>query len=227
MFSYKWEYPWLNSSLNNSLDVLNNQRIPTKKLVLKDRMLFCMWLMVYVSNYSFLDWYHSLCFTKFSSIQTSHFVCDVYTNDSCHWNCLQTVTEAPLDVSRKSLWNRWGYLRIIQEWFSLFLHKNMLWVLIRITSAGRFQWVPTTHFYRKLTKIILRWLSGMAEIFMYSKGITENTENNWAMSCENLFMPYVNNKGADQPMHLRSLDSIIPLVSLTKISSLYLASMTA
>ena len=46
-------------------------------------------------------------------------------------------------------------------------------------------------------------------------------------------MPYANNKGADQHVHPRSLisafvvhclDSIIPLVSISKISSLYLAS---
>ena len=51
-----------------------------------------------------------------------------------------------------------------------------------------------------------------------------------------LFMPYANNKGADQPAHLRSLictfvvhclGSIIPLVSISKISSLYLVSATA
>ena len=49
-------------------------------------------------------------------------------------------------------------------------------------------------------------------------------------------MPYANNKGADQPAHPRSListfvvsclDSIIPLVSISKISSLYLASVAA
>ena len=47
-------------------------------------------------------------------------------------------------------------------------------------------------------------------------------------------MPYENNKGADQPAHPRSListfivhclDSLIPLVSISKISSLYLASL--
>ena len=46
---------------------------------------------------------------------------------------------------------------------------------------------------------------------------------NWATSWENLFMPYANNKGADQPAHPRSLnsafvirywDSIKPLASL-------------
>ena len=49
-----------------------------------------------------------------------------------------------------------------------------------------------------------------------------------------MFIQYVNNKGADQSAHLRSLintfvvrclDSIEPLVSIPKISSLYLASM--
>ena len=46
-------------------------------------------------------------------------------------------------------------------------------------------------------------------------------------------MPYANNKGADYPAHpcslnstffVRCLDSIIPLVSKSEISSLYLAS---
>ena len=49
-------------------------------------------------------------------------------------------------------------------------------------------------------------------------------------------MPYANNKGADQPAHSRSLisafvvhclDSITPLVSISEISSLYLASVAA
>ena len=46
-------------------------------------------------------------------------------------------------------------------------------------------------------------------------------------------LPYANNKDADQPAHprsligvfvIRSLDSIMPLVSISEISSLYLAS---
>ena len=50
---------------------------------------------------------------------------------------------------------------------------------------------------------------------------------------KNLFLPYANNKGADQPAHprslistfvVRSLDSIISVVSVSEISSLYLAS---
>ena len=49
-------------------------------------------------------------------------------------------------------------------------------------------------------------------------------------------MPYANNKGANQPAHplslistfvVHSLDSIIPLVSISEISSLYLASVAA
>ena len=55
----------------------------------------------------------------------------------------------------------------------------------------------------------------------------------WATSRENLFLPYANNKGADQLAHPRSListfvvrcrDSIISLVSISKISNLKLAS---
>ena len=50
----------------------------------------------------------------------------------------------------------------------------------------------------------------------------------WATLWENLLLPYANNKGADQPAHPRSListfvfrclDSIIPLVSKSEISS--------
>ena len=58
----------------------------------------------------------------------------------------------------------------------------------------------------------------------------------WATSWENLFLQYANNKGADQPalprsliitFFVRYLDSIIPLVSLSEISSLQLASVAA
>ena len=58
----------------------------------------------------------------------------------------------------------------------------------------------------------------------------------WATSWENLFMQYATNKGADEPAHPRSListfiirclDSIIPLVSISEISSLYLAAVAA
>ena len=49
-------------------------------------------------------------------------------------------------------------------------------------------------------------------------------------------LSYANNKGADQPAHpyslistfvVRCLDSIIPLVSISELSSLYLASVAA
>ena len=62
------------------------------------------------------------------------------------------------------------------------------------------------------------------------------TRSIWATSWENLFMPDANNKGADQPAHPRSLisafvvrclDSIMPKVSISKMSSLYLASVPA
>ena len=54
----------------------------------------------------------------------------------------------------------------------------------------------------------------------------------WATSWQNLILPYANNKGTDQPARistfvLRCQDSIIPLVSISEISSLYLASLAA
>ena len=53
-----------------------------------------------------------------------------------------------------------------------------------------------------------------------------------ATSWENLFMPYANNKDADQTARIsafvvRCLDNIVLLVSIPEISSLYLASMAA
>ena len=51
-----------------------------------------------------------------------------------------------------------------------------------------------------------------------------------------MFLPYANNKGADQPVHPRSLisafvvhclDSVIPLVSISEISRLKIASVAA
>ena len=58
----------------------------------------------------------------------------------------------------------------------------------------------------------------------------------WAMSWENLLMPYASNKGADQPAHQHSLisafvvhclDSTIPPFSIYEISSLQLVAVAA
>ena len=55
----------------------------------------------------------------------------------------------------------------------------------------------------------------------------------WAKSWENLFVPYANNKGVDQPAQPRSLisafvihclDTIIPLLAIAEISRPYLVS---
>ena len=58
----------------------------------------------------------------------------------------------------------------------------------------------------------------------------------WAPSWENLIMPYANNKAGDQPAHSRNLISafvihclysIIPLISISEILSIYLAFVVA
>ena len=69
--------------------------------------------------------------------------------------------------------------------------------------------------------------------FRISQLVIDDSIDTRVTSWENLFILYVNNKGADQPVHPRNLnigfvvrwlDSIIPLVSISEISSLYLAS---
>ena len=73
------------------------------------------------------------------------------------------------------------------------------------------------------------WGGSLLQYYRHHDNVTWHTQMNkspmchiWATSWENLFMPYANNKGADQPVHPRSLisafvvrclDSIIPLLA--------------
>ena len=68
------------------------------------------------------------------------------------------------------------------------------------------------------------------------RDISEGSTKNRAASWQNLFLPYSNNKDADQPAHQRSLisafvvrclDSILPLLSISELSSLNIASVPA
>ena len=94
---------------------------------------------------------------------------------------------------------------------------------------------------KKFKKIIYR-SSTACITFNISKFVSDHFSRllrcceHWATSWENQFMQHANNKGADQPAHPRSListfvvrclDSIIPLVSISEISSLCLASVAA
>ena len=72
------------------------------------------------------------------------------------------------------------------------------------------------------------------EVFVFC--LPSSASRIWATSWEILFMPYANNKGADQTAHPRSLnsafvvrclDSTIHLVYIPDLSSLYLASVAA
>ena len=83
-----------------------------------------------------------------------------------------------------------------------------------------------------ITHNIIFGMENWRKLFFYSHQppILINIQ---ATSWENLFLPYANNKDADQPVHPRSLvsifvvhclDNIICLVSISEISSLYLAS---
>ena len=66
------------------------------------------------------------------------------------------------------------------------------------------------------------------------KSIVDYFRDNWARSWEKLFMPHANNKGANQHSRslistfvVRCLTNIIPPVSISEISSLYLAFVAA
>ena len=95
---------------------------------------------------------------------------------------------------------------------------------------------------QRTTKALIRLCgyAGWSEPLLFAYGINsffhdlaQFCKNNktykimWAPSWENLFLPYANNKGADQPAHLCSListfvvhclDSTIPLLAIAEIS---------
>ena len=87
------------------------------------------------------------------------------------------------------------------------------------TGVWLMDWVPLGIFARFVSP---------ASLSCHSNQYTSDT-NNWAAAWQNLFMPYANNNGADQPVQLRSLispfivcclNSITPLVAISKISRL-------
>ena len=67
-----------------------------------------------------------------------------------------------------------------------------------------------------------KYASKLFEFEFYNR----NTLKKWAMSWENLFLSYVNNKGTDQPAHphsltstfvVHSLDSTISILAISKM----------
>ena len=80
----------------------------------------------------------------------------------------------------------------------------------------------------KLLSCQQKWMKGFAFCLFYGL-LNQNYLCIWTTSWENLFLPYANNKGTDQPAHSRSLISvfvvrclysIMHLVSISKILSL-------
>ena len=81
-------------------------------------------------------------------------------------------------------------------------------------------------------KLALEFSLLVCDTVLISSSIYYNIEVYMSLLMKNMFLPYANNKGADQPANPRSListfvvhyvDSIIPLVSIPQISSLYLS----
>ena len=95
--------------------------------------------------------------------------------------------------------------------------------------------VPSTSWCHRLTRDIYSCIPPVCVLYLFVSQIDQSGDI-LATSWEKHFMPYTNNKDADQPAHTRKLisafvvrcrDSIIPLVFISEISSLYLASVAA
>ena len=147
-------------------------------------------------------------------------VCPVWTESLL---CAQWVAKDPRslhpdseDSDQTGGWPGWS-----ESWLGA---PTILLVLSWGDSFLDAIWIVKPHYSN------LRIMIASFEIFMAMSNLI------WATPWENLFMPYEINKGTDQPAHMRSLicafvvcwlNSIIPLVSISKISSLYLGSLAA
>ena len=103
----------------------------------------------------------------------------------------------------------------------MFWHKN-------INVSTRFYQIHQVFHKRLNISIILKSIKGHNSVEKFEKimYISHNMDHIWASSWENLFLPYANNKGADQPAHPHSLIStfvvrcLLSLVSISEISRL-------
>ena len=140
-----------------------------------------------------------------------------------------------------------GMANSVDHESNCFLRSSLIWdytvcpgpsvQIVRIIMVDcKWTRLKKTHCWRCATRqdsnkhAQLQTLTSLLQIPLTCTGIISAT------SWENLFTPYENNKGADQPAHLRSLinafvicclDGIVPLVSISEVSSLYLASLAA
>ena len=99
-----------------------------------------------------------------------------------------------------------------------------------------YKWYSFSRAFKKERKSVNHQTAHHLSIYHKNNSESNCWQSIWTTSWENLFMQYANNKGADQPAHSCSListfvvcclDSIIPLVSKSQITSLYLDSVPA
>ena len=133
------------------------------------------------------------------------------------------------------------YVQVLQHKYIVTWNKNIYkYQSIKLSIFIKYPEKRTRVFNDNWGTILHFFIQTYLRVLVHENSVTEavlmSTNNKWATSWENLFMPYANNKGIYQPAHPRSListfvarcwDSIIPLVSISEISSLYLASVAA
>ena len=130
------------------------------------------------------------------------------------------------------------FSQIISNWYATILDIFYVFMVSdqRAFSSKSYDLVPTCIVGRGTCLVghLFAWQHFLFDVFLLLLLVSEEGCYLWlATSWENLFMPYANNKGADQPAHPRSLISffvvrclgcIISLVSISEISRLKLAS---
>ena len=155
----------------------------------------------------------------------------VFTQEATFSKCMQWTCLFRGFLAMESITLRVQFLQS----FQVFLHRTMFlfnnssetWLSYTLTFADPSGGVETLAFQARVFNTSL----GAQQMLMHRKSclIPSVFSKLWATSWENLFMPYVNNKGAGQPVHpcslistfvVRCLDSIVSLVSILAISCL-------
>ena len=111
-------------------------------------------------------------------------------------------------------------LKNYSEWLAFFQPKLTVVPCLKLDNAKELEWCPAIE--RQLRLPTLSCITGIFILYINEPGHEK--------MC---LMLYANNKGADQPAHprglisafvVRCLDSVMSLVSVTKISSLMISS---
>ena len=149
---------------------------------------------------------------------------------SCY--CYFLKEQRKTNISVKMSWKsdaQWTKLRpfsYFQVWYFDWYQTSAMLEIFFIVLSQRMMQLS----YKKLKKLfrptdpLPKWGWNRKQDLVLSlthcRSITSSNNLIWATSWENLFMPYANNKGADQPAHPRSLISAFVVRCLDSMISI-------